>query len=228
MPSITSAPSYYRNQFRKYIDADPGVLVILARHGATQANDAKMPLVRGWYDVPLDSKGKLEAQLLGNKMKKYQPSKIVSSDFLRDQETANIVASIVITNNIETDYNLRTWDVGNFSGKPLADVNPAIEQLYKEPWRKPPGSDESFNDFSHRFISTLDMYLKTASINIYRPLMLIAHGKNIALAKTYIDGGNAWESQMPKPAGYAVISVGNDRTLSIDIHGASEPVIEDI
>src|SRR5260370_23737242 len=228
MPNIQAAPLHYYKPFRQYVDAEPGVIVILARHGATEANEAKVPLVRGWEDFSLDDHGKLEAQLLGYRLKKYDPRKIIHSDFLRDTETANIIANIIPTNDIEVDNNLRTWDVGRFSGQSLKQANPAIEQIYKNPWTKPPGSDESFNDFSTRFIGCLERYLSLGSIEAYRPILLVTHGKNIALAKTYVDGGNVWESIMPGAGKMAIISVNNDRTLSIELEKPTENVIEDV
>jgi broad specificity phosphatase PhoE len=229
MPSITAAPSYYNNPYRKYMDnADPGVLLILARHGSTESNDASIPLVRGWHDIDLDDNGKIQAQLLGHKMRQYDPKKVVSSDFLRDQSTANILASIINTNDVEVDSNLRTWDVGDFGGKPLIEANPVIAEMYKNPSRKPPGSGETFNEFTDRFTSALSRYLTMSSIDIYRPLLLVTHGKNIALAFTYINGGNTWDAIMPGPSGYAIISVNQDRSLSIEMSQPIEDVIEDV
>lgn len=213
---------------KQYVDAKPGVLAVLCRHGATQANDEQVPLVRGWEDFNLDEHGELEAQLLGYKLQPYGIAKIVHSDFIRDSQTANIIANIVKTNDLETDFNLRTWDVGIFSGKPLAIVNPAIEELYKTPWRRPDGGSESFNDFSLRTTSSFERWFKYASIDVFRPILLVTHGKNIAMAKTYIDGGNAWESVMPEPGGYAVISVNLDKSLKMDFPTPTEPVIEDV
>lgn len=211
---------------KQHINAKPGVLLILCRHGATAANEGE-PKVRGWTDFELDDHGKLEAQLLGNRLKKYAIKKIIHSDFNRDTQTAHIIANIVVTNDIEPDYDLRTWDVGNFSGKPLSEANPVIEEIYKNPWIKPDGSDESFNDFSRRFIGALEKYMNLASIDVFRPILIVTHGKNMALAQTYIEGGNAWEARMPLPGKMAVISVNPDTTLRIDME-ESEPVIEDI
>ena len=215
-------------KLKHYYDCRPGVIAILCRHGATKANDDKVPLVRGWEDFELDDNGKMEAQLLGHKLRQYGIAKIVSSDFIRDAQTANIISNIVKTNDLETDFDLRTWDVGTFSGKPLALVNPAIEEIYKTPWRRPEGGSETFNEFSQRVIRCLDKWLTIATIDIYRPILLVTHGKNIAYTKTYIDGGNAWESIMPKPAGCAIISVEPDRSLSIEVIPPYENVIEDI
>lgn len=218
--------SYYNP--RRFVDTEPGILLILCRHGATAANDAEEPKVRGWDNLPLDDSGILGTQLLGHKLKSMNPKKIIHSDFMRDGQTANIIANIVATNDLESDWDLRTWDVGQFSGKTLKDVNPAIEYLYKNPWLAPPGSSETFNEFSARFTKALDKYITLATIDDFRPVVLVSHGKNIALAKTYVDGGNAWESVMPKPGGYATISVTPERTLAISIDGPTENVIEDV
>ena len=67
-----------------------------------------------------------------------------------------------------------------------------------------------------------------ATIDMYRPILLVTHGKNIAYTKTYIDGGNAWESVMPKPAGYAILRIELDKSLSIEIVPPFENVIEDV
>lgn len=221
---MASSPYIYK----KHIEATPGVLAILARHGSTGDNDATVPRVRGWHDLPLDDKGKIEAQLLASRLRKYNAQYIVSSDFMRDVQTSDILSNLLDIKNIEVDVNSRTWDVGNFSGQPLELVNPAIEELYKNPWIYPPGSQENFNEFSERVTSFLDDKFKLASISIYRPIIIVTHGKNIALCRSNIIGGNAWESFMPKPAGFAVVSVGLDRVLKIEIEQPEENVIEDI
>lgn len=214
-------------KYSQYFDADPGVLAVLCRHGSTESNDAKVPLVRAWADVGLDEKGKIEAQLLGHKIRKYQPKELVHSDFARDSETGVIIANILGV-SIETDFDLRTWDVGTLAGQPLADANPTIEYLYKNPWIKPPGSGESYNDFSARCLNCLQKHLAFASIEAFRPIVIVTHGKNIACAGTWITGGLAWEQDMPKPGGFAVVGVNKDRTLVFDIDGPFENVIEDI
>ena len=213
---------------QQFINANPGVLLILCRHGATEANDGKAPSVRGWQDLPLGDDGKIEAQLTGNNLKKYGIKGITCSDFMRDTETAQIISKIIGVPNIDVDFNARTWDVGIYSGDKLKDANPAIEALYKMPWKTPPGSGESFNDFSARFTKLLTNKMTLASIDVFRPQLIVTHGKNIALANTYINGGLEWESIMPKPAGVAVISVEPNRSLAMKIFPPTEPVIEDI
>lgn len=212
-----------------FMEAEPGPLVILMRHGSTRANEGGKPLIRAWKDYPLDEKGKVEAQVAARKLEDYKPGYIVSSDLMRDTETASIVADILRQPNKETDFDARTWDLGGFEGEPLEEANPAIEQLYKNPWTKAPGSSESFNDFSARWQKFLDrkMYL-AANVAEMRPVLIVTHGKNIALSQSYIDGILPETAEMPKPAGFAVISVGEDRSLEIEMIGKTESVIEDV
>jgi len=210
------------------MQAEPGPLVILMRHGSTRANEGK-PVIRAWKDYQLDENGKIEAQLTARKLEEYKPALIISSDLMRDTETAHIVSEVLKQPNLETDYGARTWDMGRFEGQPLKDANQAIEQLYKHPWDKPPGSSESFNDFSGRWQRFLDrkMYL-AANVAEMRPVLIVTHGKNIALSQSYVDGILPEKAEMPLPAGYAVISVGEDHGLEIEMKGKTESVIEDV
>lgn len=193
------------------------------------ANEGGKPLIRAWKDYELDPAKKIDIQLMAEKLKAYKPGYIVSSDLMRDTETAHIVANTLNLSNKETDFEARTWDMGTFEGQPIEDVNAAIEKLYQRPWENPPGSSESFNDFSARWLGFLDrkMYLM-ANVSAMRPGIIVTHGKNIALSNSYFDGILPEKAEMPLPAGYAVISVGEDRSLSMEIFGETEPVIEDV
>jgi broad specificity phosphatase PhoE len=198
------------------------------RHGSTRANQG-VPVIRAWKDYPLDDKGKVEVQLTAQKLKPYKPGFIISSDLTRDTQTGMIVADILGQPNRDVDFDARTWDMGTFEGQSLKEVNPAVNQLFKHPWEKPPGSSESLNDFSKRWLDLLDrkMYL-AANVEEMRPGLIVTHGKNIAMAQSYIDGIMPEDAVMPKPAGFAVISVADDRSLQIEMMGKTENVIEDV
>jgi len=207
---------------------EPGVLVILMRHGSTRANEGR-PVIRAWKDYELDDEGRIQVQLTARKLEKYAPGYIVSSDLMRDTETALLVADVLQQPNRELDFDARTWDMGTMEGQPLDEVNPAIEQLYKHPWEYPPGSSESFNDFCARWQKFLDrkMYL-AANVEAMRPALIVTHGKNIALTQSYIDGILPEKADMPVPAGYALVRVAEDRSLEMEIFGKTENVIEDV
>ena len=215
-------------QMPYYWNTSPGPLVILMRHGRTKANEGGTPLIRAWKDYPLDEAKKGQITATAEELKAYGIKEAFSSDLMRDTETAQIVVGILGIHS-DTDFDARTWDMGTFEGRPLEEVNPAIEQLYKKPWELPPGSSESFNDFSMRWQKFLDrkMYL-AANVAAMRPVLIVTHGKNIALTESYIDGILPETAEMPLPAGYAVISVNEDRSLNLEMKGKTEPVIEDI
>lgn len=184
--------------------------------------------MRGWVDEPLDSTGKIEVQLSAQKLRKYNPGFVYSSDFTRDTETANIVMNAMNISGYETDFDCRTWDVGAFSGKAETEVGQAIIELYKRPWEAPPGSSESFNTFSERWTGFLESRMQMVSqINTMRPTIIVTHGRNIALSQSYVEGINAWDCVMPYPAGFALLTVEMDRSLSIQFPTRTEPVVKD-
>lgn len=212
-----------------FVDASPGPLVILMRHGPTMANEGGDPLIRAWKNYDLDPDHEDMVIKTADKLADYQPGYIVSSDLARDTATAKLVANELDISNWETDWDARTWDMGSLEGQPLEDVNEAVEQLMKRPWEMPPGSSETFNTFLMRWQKFLDrkMYMAT-NIPGTRPALIVTHGKCIAASESYIDGTPAWECEMPLPAGYAVVSVNLDRSLKIEMMGKVEPVIEDV
>lgn len=210
------------------LDAKPGVIGILMRHARTEGNDPKNPTVRGWKDSPLTSEGKIQAQLTANKLKSYEPKHIYHSDFMRDTQTAEILAAI-LNIPLETDFNSRTWDVGTYSGKPEDDVNPPIMEIYKHPWMTPPGSTESFNEFAGRFCEFMERKLRYAAmVEPARPVVIVTHGRCVAIAQSHFEGLNAWECSMPMPAQYATVTVELDGHLTMEFIGPREAVIADV
>lgn len=208
--------------------APPGVLILLVRHGKTKLNNPSKPMVRGWKDEDLSPEGRTAIQLLAGKLAPYDPQSVVSSDFMRDSASAQILASRLGLSNVETDYDARTWDVGEFSGKPELEVNPAIEALYHRQWDTPPGSSESFDGFTKRWLNFLDRRMNLASIEGNRPAIVVTHGRNIALTDSHFNHKMPEDGLMPFAGSYAVLSVNPDQTVSCDIPGESECVCADV
>ena len=208
------------------MNAKPGVLAILMRHGKTELNDPRKPKVRGWADIPLSNEGKIEAQMTANRLRFFKPKQVYHSDFMRDSQTAHEVARVL---NIpaEADFDARTWDVGNYSGKLEAEANPPLIELYKRSWETPPGSSESFNEFAARWIRFLENKLDY-SANVARPVVIVTHGRNLALTHAHIDGLHPLDGMMPLPAGTSIIRVEDNGQVSIDVQDPKEPVIQDV
>lgn len=211
------------------LEAEPGPLVILMRHGITQGNLGKTKKVRGWDDIPLAAEGRFSVQLFAYRMKPYEPKAIFHSDFLRDSQTAHILAEKLGIANVEADFDARTWDTGQLSGKPEPEAQPIIASIYQNPSQKAPGGSESLSFFFDRawdFIRRkMDLAAKVPEM---RPLVIVCHGRNIATAHSYITGTPMEQGRMPFAGGFAVISVEPDKTLSLSIQGESEPILRDV
>ena len=103
-------------------------------------NSATRPILRAWEDPPLTDEGRADIQMAANKLKIYKPKIIYSSDFQRDTESAMLMAEILGNIPYETDFALRTADVGTLSGKPCdSDVSNANDRISSPSSRRPCG-----------------------------------------------------------------------------------------
>lgn len=211
------------------LQAPPGVIVILIRHAATAANNPTKTEVRGWKDDEIAPASHLDAQLTAEKLRRYDLKYIISSDFMRDQQTAQIIAEKLNISNIDVDFDARTWDTGDFSGKPEEEVNPAILEIMRQPWLSAPGGSESYNDFGRRWTRFLEskMYL-AANVDQYRPIGIVTHGRNLAYTQSYIEGIPIEDCNMPLPAGFATITIQPNHQLTMEFITQTEPVIADV
>lgn len=183
--------------------------------------------MRGWKDFELTPEGRELVKRTAVQLEPYEPKYIYHSDFMRDSETAHIIGEHFRISP-ECDFDARTWDVGLFSGQPEAEANQAILELYKNPWRTPPGSSESFNIFSKRWVNFLENKMdEAANIPSRRPTVIVTHGRNIALTESHINGTLPWESDMSMPAGFSTVNVEPDRMLNLKFITETEPVLVD-
>jgi broad specificity phosphatase PhoE len=158
--------------------------VAVKRHGYTD-EDANQS-VSGHADTPLNNKGVEQAKKKGQEFKDDHVTTIVASPIERAQETADIAAkesgATVMTND-----NLKTWDVGEFEGKPENSIDEA--HYVNNPDEKIPGG-ESFNDFKDRMVRAYDEikdYPATTGV--------IAHSKNIRMWNAMNEAGGEWNEK---------------------------------
>lgn len=131
---------------------------LLVRHGSTDMNDAHV--MRGWKDVELNDKGVAEAQHLGNKLSTTQPDIIASSDLCRTVETAKIIAAFCGNPPIEEYYDLRPWDVGDFTGVESAKAGPIMQDYARYKPDEPLPNGESFNHYKKRTLAAVEACLR--------------------------------------------------------------------
>lgn len=214
---------------RYSLQAPPGVIAVLIRHAPTSGNNPTKTEVRGWKDDEIAPESHLDAQITAAKLRPYGIKYLVSSDFMRDQQTAQIIAEALNISNIDVDYDARTWDTGDFSGKAEEEVNPAIMEIMQRPWMSAPGGSESFDDFARRWTRFLEskLYL-AANVDQFRPVGIVTHGRNLAYTQSYIEGVPPVDCSMPLPAGFATITIQPNHSLTMEFITPTEPVIQDV
>jgi broad specificity phosphatase PhoE len=202
-------------------------LVLLARHGRTSLNDPKAPRLRAWENPPLDRRGELDAEFAAMRIDPFNPQMIYSSDLLRDTQTAHIIAGKLGNIPTETDYDLRTADMGEWQGELESDVAPHVMEWYKHPWTDAP-SGESYNVFLSRFLGCFNPKLEISrNCPPFRPTLIVCHGRNIAALHSIHAHIPPWEALTVMPGGVALISQTPDGRYEFEFLTETEPILVD-
>jgi|SRR5882672_184809 len=140
-------------------EANPNKELYFVRHGDTDLNEESgekshdQP-IRGWSDVSLNADGRKEAKKASKSVKDLDITHIVSSDLPRAKETARIIGKEI---GITPDFHpgLRTWDLGDLTESKGKEAHDQVDHYCQDAKdERPPGSSESFNEFTNRIIDT--------------------------------------------------------------------------
>ena len=114
-------------------------MIVLVRHGETDANHAGLLLGRA--DPDLNETGRAQARRLAVALDGIEPIAIVTSPLARTLETATAIGE-QLKEAVEIDDRLIELDYGEWDGKPLADVPlDAWVGWLGDPGFKPPGGE---------------------------------------------------------------------------------------
>lgn len=170
------------------------------RHGETALN-AQEKCCGGGSDIPLNTKGRKQAEQLRDVVKEFHFSKVISSPMKRARETAQLILGDTFT---VVDA-LKEWHIGIYEGQDLALFLPYIKN---HPDTTPVSGGESKRAFFDRVIIPIH-----DAINQYKTdFLIVAHGgvywsildafnlpydhiENCQLARFYKKGG-AWSKEM--------------------------------
>ncbi len=195
-------------------------VLYLVRHCSTDLNSED--IYRGWADPPLNENGHEEAERLGNFFSFESLGPIVSADFVRCMETAEyILPYSSYTHFIDPNANLRTLNIGKFSGQPKNAANERdMQQYVKNPDLAIPDG-ESLHNFTARWEETLNSYLAYAREDY--PTVLVCEGCNIgATAYVCLDEGNRpdffdpYENTVVEPGGAVAVYLSEQGKMSIE------------
>jgi broad specificity phosphatase PhoE len=173
--------------------------IIIVRHGSAQDEKGSMG---GWSDTPLSSEGRKEIMETANNLPKGI-TKIYSSDLERAKESAGIIAKKL---GLKVEYlkGLRSWNMGDFSGKNPRHVEPVLERMAQEKPNATTPNGESFNSYKNRFLKTIK---KIEDENKKDKVIVITHSHGTRLI-------DAWEAE------------GKPSNFSVDIEKYDEPSLK--
>jgi len=149
------------------------IKLILIRHPETDWNKQKRYMGRA--DIPLNSRGRKQARIISNYLKKEKVSVVYSSGLKRALETAELIAK---THNLKVkeDERLNETDFGQWEGMTFKQIQKRYPGLAKKFLSnllklKIPGG-ESFSEFKNRISASLKEILAEEQGNV----VIIAHG----------------------------------------------------
>ena len=183
--------------------------IYLTRHGETEWNEKK--LIQGHTDIPLNTKGKKQAKLLGKQLKDIDFDVVFSSDLLRAKNSAEIIIKEKEMTVIKIKA-LRERFFGRFEGKSLGEMRKAFGEVMlvtKEKQKKLKIYDvENDEEIIARLIPFMK---KTAKQYIGKKLLMVTHGGLLRAFLSYVNYEVPEYSDRPmKNTGYLIIeSDGN-------------------
>ncbi len=142
--------------------------ILIVRHGETDSNARRIIQTP---DIPLSVNGNEQAQSLAQRLKSLGVTRIISSDYLRTQQTAEHVASAT---NLQVEYNplLRERNFGDLRGTSYDDL---VQDPFDVEADYIPTNGESWQDFNQRIAQAWKQISEEASTTQGR-LLVVTHG----------------------------------------------------
>jgi broad specificity phosphatase PhoE len=170
--------------------------LLLVRHGVTTWN--REGRFQGHRDPPLDEAGKLEAQLLADRLvaEELDPLRIVTSPLRRASATAALLADALgragRVPQVTFDRRLVEIGQGEWEGRTHAELVVSDPVRYAA-WRsdrgttQPPGA-ESIEAARGRVAAALEELMREGAQDEGQPVCLVSHGGILRLAGGYLLG----------------------------------------
>lgn len=173
----------------------------IVRHGTTKLNEQNR--FRGPLDVPLDEKGKRQADAVGKLLASKPIGTIFHSDRKRASETAKRIESFQRSDHkMVVLPRLRAWDLGEFAGKEKnAENTRAVDEFVRNPNKRVPGG-ESLNEFRKRVRPVFDA-AESAAKRASAPPVFVAHSSIIHEIGQMYNGSH--QSALVEPGGIVAI-----------------------
>ena len=193
-------------------------MVICMRHEQTDWNakdrGGEAEVLRGNVDIPLNAAGIADGHAKAEDIcTKYPVVEVrCSPNFLRDKQTAQIVADVCGVPLTMTDH-LDPYDPGSLSGKSVEAIAVILDLLINIPFLAAPGGGDTYADFINR----VDAYFHSVydppphgegfGHDDSRALLLIYHGMEMRALPWIVERKpvQAYRHQSFKPGEFVVI-----------------------
>lgn len=161
-------------------------MIILVRHGETDANRRRLALGRA--DPPLTARGNAQAAAVAARVGEYAPARVLTSPLARARATAEAIASACgIT--AETDERLVEMDYGEWDQRRFADIPAADLTRWRADASMAPPGGESLDAVAARVADLC------AELVQGPPVVAVSHVSPIKAAAIWSLGGSqllAW------------------------------------
>lgn len=207
------APKGGAKPAKKRAEGDEETPLYGLRHGETELNAGNK--YRGWSTAPLDAKGKEQVAKSAQFLKDKGITKIYSSDLVRARESAAIVGVELGITDIVFLPGLRTWNVGDYTGKSKDEFADKLEHYIENPSEAVPGG-ESLDDFTARSRRTIAGIGQENEGN--GPILIVASLSNFAAEDEETRRDLRSHKELIAPGGVVQLNLAEEKIIPLFGH----------
>lgn len=152
-------------------------MIILVRHPPTKLNETGR--IRAQLDPPVPPEGRQVAEATARQFRLVPVDHIYADTTIRTELLGKMIAKVTAA-PLTLTPKLASWNLGDFAGKKIDDVAPAIKAyMLKTPGKAVPGG-ESFETFVRRFVGFMLPFYHSK-----KTVVFVTHGRPIMTAKAW-------------------------------------------
>jgi uncharacterized phosphatase len=188
---------------------EPDQTLYVARHGETDDDDPENGCASSWREIPLNETGRQQAEDLARSLDGLGIAEIHASDLERTMETAKIIAERLGVKVIP-EFGLRSWGLGELTGKPDAEVKEKIQAGLDDPDDPPVPGAESYAHFIERYGKTVKA-LADRQKDLGKPILIVTSSWNVGALPLVLAGEDPVSIAKVKPGqGFELTRSGDE------------------
>ena len=180
--------------------------LVLVRHGQSTWNADG--LLQGQADPPLSDRGRAEAAALAPALAGFPSDRVIASDLVRARETAELAGHEAPA----LDPRWREVGVGEWQGRPLAELPPGPEPSWRGGSLVPPGG-ETWEQMATRVGQAVDELRARGGA-----WLVVCHGGTIRAAVAHVTGADARHIAGPANGSVTVLGLDDAPALPAQLH----------